>query len=36
MKIQYANEFVENLGMGDPTRCVYQFICDERKVLTQR
>ena len=26
MKIQYANEFVQNLGMGYPTTCVYQFI----------
>ena len=29
MEIQYANEFVEQLGMGDPTTCVYQFIYDE-------
>ena len=29
MKIQYANEFVQKFGMGDPTTCVYQFICDE-------
>ena len=25
-KIEYVNEFVQNLGMGDPTTCVYQFI----------
>ena len=29
MKIQYANEFFQNLGMGYPTKCVYQFIYDE-------
>ena len=29
-KIQYKNEFVEQLGMGDPTTCVYQFIYDEK------
>ena len=26
--IQYANEFVNKLGMGYPTTCVYQFIYD--------
>ena len=26
MKIQYANEFVQNLGMGNPTTCVYLFF----------
>ena len=31
MKIQYANEFVQNLGMGDPTTCVYQFIYNENE-----
>ena len=29
MKIKYANEFVQNLVMGDPTICVYQFIYDK-------
>ena len=29
MKIQYENEFVQKLGMGDPTLCVYQFVYDE-------
>ena len=28
MRIQYANDFVNKLGMGDPTKCVYQFIYD--------
>ena len=28
MKIQYANDFVNKLGMGDTTTCVYQFIYD--------
>ena len=28
-KIQYANEFLKKLGMGDPTTCVYQCIYDE-------
>ena len=30
MKIQYANEFVEQLGMGDHKTCVYQFIYDKK------
>ena len=29
MKIQYANEFVQNNLMSDPTTCVYQFIYNE-------
>ena len=29
MKIQYANEFVQKLGMGYPTKYIYQSICDE-------
>ena len=29
MKIQYENKFIQNLGMGHPTTCVYQFIYDE-------
>ena len=29
MKIQYENEFVQNLGIGDPIKCVHQFIYDE-------
>ena len=29
MKIQYANEFIQNLGMVYPTRCVHQLIYDE-------
>ena len=31
MKIQYANEFVQKLDMGDPTTCVYQIIYDENE-----
>ena len=23
MKLQYSNELVQKLGMGDPTTCVY-------------
>ena len=30
MIIQYANEFIEKIGMGDPTTCVYRFIYDEK------
>ena len=26
MKIQYSNEFIKDLGIGDPATCVYQFI----------
>ena len=29
IKIQYSNETVQNMGMDDPTICVYQFICNE-------
>ena len=29
MKIKYANESVQKLGMGDPITCVYQFIYNE-------
>ena len=29
MKIQYENKFIEQLWMGDPTTCLYQFIYDE-------
>ena len=30
MKIQYANNFVHTLGMGDPITCVYQIIYHEK------
>ena len=30
MKIQYENNFVHKLGIGDPTKCVYQFIYYEK------
>ena len=30
MKIKYANKFVHQLGMGDPTTSVYQFIYKEK------
>ena len=29
MRIKYTNEFVQGLGMGDTTACVYEFIYDE-------
>ena len=29
MKIKYSNEFIQNLVLGDPTPCVYQFIFNE-------
>ena len=29
MKIQYANELIQNMGLSDPTTCVYEFIFDE-------
>ena len=35
MKIQYANEFVEQLGIGDTTTCVYHLIYDEKYSVTQ-
>ena len=31
MKTQYANEFVQQLGMGGPTTYFYQFIYDEKE-----
>ena len=30
MTIQYANEYVEQLGMVDPTTYVFPFIYDEK------
>ena len=27
--MKYANEFIPKLGMGDPTKCVYQIIYNE-------
>ena len=30
MKIQYANKSVEQLWMGDLTKCVYQFLYNEK------
>ena len=30
IKIKYANNFVQKLGMGDPTTCVYRFIYGEK------
>ena len=30
MNIQYANNYVQKLGMVDPTTCVYQFMYDEK------
>ena len=31
MKIQYSNEFVEQLRMGGTTTCVYQFIYNKKE-----
>ena len=31
MKIKYPNEFVQKLGVGDPTTFFYQFIYDEKE-----
>ena len=31
MKIKYANEFVQQLGMVDNTTCVYWFIYNWKK-----
>ena len=28
-RVQYVNEFVQNLGLGDPKTCLHQFICSE-------
>ena len=25
----YSNEFIHNMGFGDPTTCVYQYILDK-------
>ena len=30
MKIQYANDFFQQLGVGDTITCVYRFIYDEK------
>ena len=29
MRIQYANEFIITMGLGDPSTCVYPFILYE-------
>ena len=29
MKIQYANESIINMILGDPTTCVYKLVYDE-------
>ena len=29
IKIKHSNEFIVNMGLGDPTTCVYQFVFDE-------
>ena len=26
--LRYANEIIHNMGLGDPTTCVYQFTFD--------
>ena len=33
MKIQYANEFVQQLGMCDPATCVYRLISDIKEII---
>ena len=32
MKIQYKNNFIHKLEMGDPTTRVYQFIYDKKDI----
>ena len=29
IKIKYSNEFIQNMGFGDPTTCFYKFILDQ-------
>ena len=29
MKMKYANYFIQNMRLGDPTPCVYQLFFDE-------
>ena len=29
MRIEYVNEFIQHMKLGDPTLCVYQFIFDQ-------
>ena len=29
MRIKYTNKFIQYMGLGDPTTCVYQFIFDQ-------
>ena len=33
MKIQYENEFVQNIRMSDNTKCVYQIINSDTKII---
>ena len=32
MKMQCANEFIQNMGLSDTTTCVYQLIFDENEI----
>ena len=32
MKIQYVNEFIKKLWMGNPKTCVYQLIHDKNEI----
>ena len=32
MNIQHANEFIQNMGLGDSKTCVYKFIFDENDI----
>ena len=29
IKIKDSNEFIQNMGFGDPTTCFYEFILDQ-------
>ena len=32
MKVQYANELIQNMGLGDPITGVHRFILDENEI----
>ena len=32
MKVQYANNYVQKLGIGDPITCVYKIIYKEKDI----
>ena len=35
MKIQYANEFIQKIKLGDTTTCVHKFILMKMIFITQ-